>query len=189
MSAATRLRRLDETASITVIERSGHVSFANCGLPYFISRDIESRNALLLQPANVEWRLGLTRSVFKQGKFDDAAALLDVLITTYPDKADFWLLQAHTYLGLKEPQKAAVDLEALDAIGKSSVDSLLTLGDIYLSESLPDLALHAYARALAKFGETGVVEIASLEGYYTYLSMIMNTARSPMPSSPPSPSA
>ena len=38
-----------------------------------------------------------------------------------------------------------------------------------------------YARALAKFGEPGVVEAASLEGYYTYLSMIMNTARSPMP--------
>jgi len=37
-----------------------------------------------------------------------------------------------------------------------------------------------YARALAKFGEAGVVEAASLEGYYTYLSMVMNTARSPM---------
>ena len=39
----------------------------------------------------------------------------------------------------------------------------------------------SYARALAKFGEAGVVEAASLEGYYTYLSMVMNTARSPMP--------
>lgn len=38
-----------------------------------------------------------------------------------------------------------------------------------------------YARALAKFGEAGVVEIASIEGYYVYLSMIMNTARSPVP--------
>jgi len=38
-----------------------------------------------------------------------------------------------------------------------------------------------YARALAKFGENGVVEAASLEGYYTYLSMVMNTARSPLP--------
>jgi 4-carboxymuconolactone decarboxylase len=38
-----------------------------------------------------------------------------------------------------------------------------------------------YARALAKFGEAGVVEAASLEGYYTYLSMVMNTARSPVP--------
>jgi 4-carboxymuconolactone decarboxylase len=38
-----------------------------------------------------------------------------------------------------------------------------------------------YARALNKFGEPGIVEAASIEGYYTYLSMIMNTARSPMP--------
>jgi 4-carboxymuconolactone decarboxylase len=38
-----------------------------------------------------------------------------------------------------------------------------------------------YARALSKFGEPGIVEAASIEGYYTYLSMIMNTARSPMP--------
>jgi 4-carboxymuconolactone decarboxylase len=38
-----------------------------------------------------------------------------------------------------------------------------------------------YARALAKFGEAGVVEIANIEGYYVYLSMIMNTARSPVP--------
>lgn len=38
-----------------------------------------------------------------------------------------------------------------------------------------------YARALAKFGEAGVVELASIEGYYVYLSMIMNTARSPVP--------
>jgi 4-carboxymuconolactone decarboxylase len=38
-----------------------------------------------------------------------------------------------------------------------------------------------YARALAKFGEADIVEAASLEGYYTYLSMVMNTARSPLP--------
>ena len=38
-----------------------------------------------------------------------------------------------------------------------------------------------YARALAKFGEAGVVEAASLEGYYAYLSIVMNTARSPLP--------
>ena len=38
-----------------------------------------------------------------------------------------------------------------------------------------------YARALAKWGEPGVVEAAALEGYYTFLSMVMNTARSPVP--------
>jgi 4-carboxymuconolactone decarboxylase len=37
-----------------------------------------------------------------------------------------------------------------------------------------------YARALSKFGEPGVVEAASLEGYYTFLAMVMNAARSPL---------
>ncbi|MEB4615513.1 FAD-dependent oxidoreductase [Leucobacter sp. M11] len=49
MSAATRLRRLDETAEIVVLERGGYVSFANCGLPYHIGGVIEDRAKLLLQ--------------------------------------------------------------------------------------------------------------------------------------------
>ncbi len=49
MSTATRLRRLDVDASITVIERSGHVSFANCGLPYFVGGLIEEEDDLTLQ--------------------------------------------------------------------------------------------------------------------------------------------
>jgi len=49
MSAAARLRRLDESAVITVLERSGHVSYANCGLPYFVGGVIEDEDDLLLQ--------------------------------------------------------------------------------------------------------------------------------------------
>ncbi len=48
-TAAARARRLDEEADITIIERGPYVSFANCGLPYFISRDIPKRSHLLLQ--------------------------------------------------------------------------------------------------------------------------------------------
>lgn len=49
MSAATRLRRLDESAEIVVFERGEYVSFANCGLPYYIGGAIEQRDSLLLQ--------------------------------------------------------------------------------------------------------------------------------------------
>ncbi|WP_298455151.1 FAD-dependent oxidoreductase [uncultured Cellulomonas sp.] len=48
MSAAARVRRLDETASVVVLEQSPYVSFANCGLPYHLSGEIESRDSLLL---------------------------------------------------------------------------------------------------------------------------------------------
>lgn len=49
MSAAARLRRLDEQAEIIVLERGKHVSFANCGLPYHIGQVIPERAHLLLQ--------------------------------------------------------------------------------------------------------------------------------------------
>lgn len=49
MSAATRLRRLSEDARIVVLEAGDHVSFANCGLPYYAGGVIEDRDALLLQ--------------------------------------------------------------------------------------------------------------------------------------------
>ena len=48
MSAATRLRRLDEQAHTTVLERGEHGSFANCGLPYHLSDAIPDRGWLLL---------------------------------------------------------------------------------------------------------------------------------------------
>lgn len=48
-TAAARLRRLDENAEIIVIERSGFVSYANCGLPYFIGGEITERESLTLQ--------------------------------------------------------------------------------------------------------------------------------------------
>jgi NADPH-dependent 2,4-dienoyl-CoA reductase/sulfur reductase-like enzyme/rhodanese-related sulfurtransferase len=60
MSAATRARRLDEHAEITVYEKSGNVSYANCGLPYYLSGVIDSRAALLLQtPKSLKERFNI----------------------------------------------------------------------------------------------------------------------------------
>ncbi|MBN2582057.1 MAG: FAD-dependent oxidoreductase [Planctomycetes bacterium] len=50
-SCAARARRLSETAEIVIFERGDHVSFANCGLPYYIGGDITERNRLLVQTA------------------------------------------------------------------------------------------------------------------------------------------
>lgn len=75
MSAATRLRRLDEKAEIVVLERSGYVSFANCGLPYYVGGVIEERSALLLQtPSSLGARFGLDVRVHHEALSIDAAA-------------------------------------------------------------------------------------------------------------------
>ncbi len=60
MSAATRLRRLKEDAEIIVFDKGPYVSFANCGLPYYLSGEIESRNKLILQtPESLAQRFNL----------------------------------------------------------------------------------------------------------------------------------
>lgn len=54
-SAAARIRRLDEHAQIIMIERSGYVSYANCGLPYYVGGVIVDREELMLQTPESFW--------------------------------------------------------------------------------------------------------------------------------------
>ena len=75
MSAATRMRRLDADAEIIVLEKSGHVSYANCGLPYFVGGVIEEEDALLLQtPASLHARFKLDVRVATEVMSIDPAA-------------------------------------------------------------------------------------------------------------------
>ncbi len=55
-TAAARIRRLDEQAEIVVFERSGFISYANCGLPYYIGGTIEDENDLTLQTPESFWK-------------------------------------------------------------------------------------------------------------------------------------
>ena len=73
MSAATRMRRLDASAEIVVLEKSGHVSYANCGLPYFVGGVIENENDLLLQtPESLHARFRLDVRVRSEALVIDA---------------------------------------------------------------------------------------------------------------------
>ncbi len=77
-SAAARARRLSETASITLIERGPDVSFANCGLPYFVGGEIKLRDALAVQtPQTLKALLALdVRTSTEVTAIDRAAKLV-----------------------------------------------------------------------------------------------------------------
>lgn len=63
-SAATRARRCNESAEITIFEKDGYVSFANCGLPYYLGGDITDRDKLLVAtPALFENRFRINVKV------------------------------------------------------------------------------------------------------------------------------
>jgi len=75
MSAATRARRLNENASITVLEKGGFISFANCGLPYYLAGRITSEDKLLLTtPQRVQQRFNIDVRVQHEVLHIDRAA-------------------------------------------------------------------------------------------------------------------
>ena len=88
MSAATRLRRLDEAAEIVVFEAGGHVSFANCGLPYYVGGVIPERDSLLLQtPEGLHSRFALDVRVHSRVTAIDPAAKTVTVAT--PDGSSY----------------------------------------------------------------------------------------------------
>jgi len=115
----------------------------------YLSAESAYRTALLFEPDTLDYKLGLAKAILQQQKFGEASALTAELIKNYPDKEEFWLMQANAYLGLNQPMKAAENFEILDRMGKASADSLNLLGDIYTSQEMMSLAANAYSRALS----------------------------------------
>ncbi|MCL2341607.1 MAG: FAD-dependent oxidoreductase [Firmicutes bacterium] len=66
-TAAARIRRLDEHANITIFEQGEYISFANCGLPYYVGGDIQKKENLLLQtPEGFKRRYNIDVKVLNQ---------------------------------------------------------------------------------------------------------------------------
>jgi 4-carboxymuconolactone decarboxylase len=79
--------------------------------------------------------------------------------------------------------KAGLKPEIIDAVAEGRRPERMAEDEEVLYEFCRELQSnqsvsdHTYARALAKFGEAGIVDMAAIQGYYTYLAMIMNAAR------------
>ena len=106
------------------------------------------RQAVMLDPDNTPWRLGLAQALLSQERYRESAALLKELIEDHPERAEYRLHLANAFLGLNEPRRAAVQYEFVRRLGQATGDSLATLGDLYLNDALPSLALEAHLDAL-----------------------------------------
>lgn len=147
--ALPALRRVIELGGSDAITY-GLLGFAYSSVENFISAESAFRFAVLLDSATMDWKMGLARCLFKQESYSQAASLCGSLIEKQPDNADLWLLQANAYIGLNQPLKAAENYEFVDRLGKSTVDSLNMLGDIYINENLYEMAVSSYIRAMEK---------------------------------------
>lgn len=146
LPALTRVIELGGSDALTY----GLLGFAYSSLENHLSAESAYRMAILLDPVTIDWKMGLARSLFKQERYAEAAALCNRLIADQPERTDLWLLQANAYIGLKQPLKAAENYEFIDRLGKSTVDSLNMMGDIYINEGLYEMAVNSYIRAMEK---------------------------------------
>lgn len=142
--ALTRVVELGGGDAVTY----GLLGYAYANLEAHMSAETAYRMANLLDPQTMDWKMGLARSFFKQKRHADAAALFGNLIAENPERADLWLLQANAFIGLDQPMRAAENYEVVDRLGKSTADSLNTLGDIYVNNELFEPAVKHYIRAL-----------------------------------------
>lgn len=127
----------------------GMLGFAYFNTGNSLSAESAFRQAVLLDPDTIEWKMGLAYSLLKQARYGEASALCSALIDEQPDKAELWLLQANAYIGLNQPLKAAENYEMVDRLDGSTFVSLATLGDIYVNENLFDLAVAAHLKSLS----------------------------------------
>jgi len=142
--ALTKVLELGETTSIIY----GLLGYAYSSTDNFLSAESAYRNAIMLDPETIDWKMGLARSFFKQERFAEAISLTKLLLTEDSENADLWLLQANAYIGLNQPMEAAEIYELVDMLGKSTVDSLYILGDIYINEELYNIASDSYLKAM-----------------------------------------
>lgn len=126
----------------------GLLGFSYTAKGDFVSAESAYRQAILLQASVNDWKLGLARVLLKQEKAAEAAALFNELSRQSPERIEFWTGAAASYLALKQPIKAATTYEILARMGKATTDMMTTAGDIYVNESLYNLAAGAYTRAL-----------------------------------------
>ena len=88
-SAAARLRRLNEHAEIIILEKGGFISFANCGLPYFIGNVITDKNMLTLQtPESFRARFNIDVRIFNEAIHIDSEKK-SVLIRNLQTNTDY----------------------------------------------------------------------------------------------------
>jgi Flp pilus assembly protein TadD len=130
----------------------GLLGFTYATLGRNVSAEAAYRQALVFEPENVDFKLGLVKSAISTRNYDYALALIEELIVEHPERDSLWTLQANLYIQKDQPAQAIISLEMLRRAAKAMPRDLYLLGDLYMSQESRDLALEAYLAALEQDG-------------------------------------
>lgn len=114
----------------------------------YFSAETAYREAIVLDPNVKDWQVGLAKSLLQQSKYEEGIAVLEQILVDDPENDILWSSAANAYLGLDDAETAVAIQEIVDRLGKSTPESLVFMGNIYMSRSLNDLALTYFQRAI-----------------------------------------
>lgn len=134
----------------------GLLAFAQVQLGRHLAATAAYQQALLFEPENWDYLLGLVQCHVATAQYPAALGLLEDLLARHPDREVLWTLQANIFIQQNQLARAAVNFEALRRLGKASPAQLSLLGDLHLAEGVPDLALSAYLEAARLDGGTNL---------------------------------
>ncbi len=117
------------------------------------------RQATLLNPENKEWHVGKAETLMRTEQYKEAIATFEYLIGLDDSNDAYYTSLANAYIALGEPLVAANYLEILFRTSKPGTAVLNLLGDIYLNELMPSLALRPYMQA---FNAEGTIDEARI---------------------------
>ncbi|MBC2605522.1 tetratricopeptide repeat protein [Pelagicoccus albus] len=150
----------------------------------YFSAESAYREAILLDPSVKDWQVGLAKSLLQQRKYEEGIAVLEQILVDDPENDILWSSAANAYLGLEDAETAVAIQEIVDRLGKSTPESLVFMGNIYMSRSLNELALTYFERAIKMDADqdpqvyVNVAETMTARGTYDQASSFIKDIRS-----------
>ncbi len=146
----------------------GALGEATANLGHHAAAESALRFAMLLEPENLRWQQALALSLIEQERGNEAVAVIEGMLIQMPDNANLHEWHAKALYGSGRLMEAAASFEMSDRLGGGSVGGLLALGGIYANGALPELAVTAYDRALAKAPEESLKAALSVARVLAY---------------------
>jgi tetratricopeptide (TPR) repeat protein len=145
------IRPLARTASLGGADGKvfGLLGFAYMNQGRWVSAEAAYKQALLYEPDNLDFKLGVVKSFIALAQYEPAVAMLDELLQQFPDRDNLWALQANVFIQMEQPVRAALNLEMLRRMDRATPVQLLLLGDLYMAQEATSLALEAYLAGVA----------------------------------------
>lgn len=116
------------------------------------------RQAYLIDPNARDWKLGLAQALLMQDKYEDAASMFGNLIKENTQDRQLWMRQTSAYLAMEKFEEAIINLEMMRMLKLADEKSLVLLGNIYMDQSQPRLALDAFSEAMSRAPKLDVTQ-------------------------------